>query len=58
MKYLAIILLVTLTGCATIEGEVKSITDKICAMSDTEKTLLAEKFDSITAPNKIRVECN
>jgi hypothetical protein len=27
-------------------------------LSDSEKTVLAEKIDEITKPNKIRIECD
>lgn len=46
-----------LTGCASVERQAKTVTDTICNMSDAEKSALAEQFDKITSPNKIRVIC-
>jgi uncharacterized protein YceK len=60
MRCLLIILVaaITLAGCASVERSAKTVTDKICSLSEAEKTVLAERFDDITDPHKIRVVCN
>ena len=57
MRFLLLVVIITLTGCASIEGSVKRVTDEVCSMTELDKQALAAKFDEITAPNKVRVIC-
>jgi hypothetical protein len=54
----AFLTLSVIAGCASVERSAKTLTEKICSLSDSEKTVLAEKIDEITKPNKIRIECD
>jgi DNA-binding winged helix-turn-helix (wHTH) protein len=59
MKKLVLILLIlTLTACATIQEQGYKLTQKVCDMSEDDRTALQATSDSMTAPNKIRIECN
>lgn len=57
MKILiALLLLITLTGCAAWPP-VKYAANKVCDASSARQAILAEEFDRATFPHSIRVRC-
>jgi len=59
MKYLIILVaVIILPGCANLERSAKTVTDKICKLTEAEKIVFAEQLDEMTKPNRIRIECN
>lgn len=57
MKMFILLLVLVLSGCATVEDQVRRVTDYVCSMSPAEQAAAAERFDEITHPAEWRVKC-
>jgi PBP1b-binding outer membrane lipoprotein LpoB len=53
-----LLLFVVLAGCSTIQEQGAKLTQKVCDMPSIERVALQSSVDSMTAPNKIRIECD
>lgn len=59
MKTVALLLVTSfmLSGCF-LTTAVKYTTDTVCNSTDSEKEVMKEKADKVTAPAKVRVYCD